>query len=163
MPKRKLYAITNNKLYIDRFLNERNTNCFKLVITKCDKDEWDNIIQEDRRYLLTRIPLENSDGDFEIIGTMYENNILDRVSEKMADTCETLKLHFVQNVPFNMEYKMILEDLCTVSKNIDNHAIIQIDSVKLFFALFKETFVDLSEENDTSEDNDMIEYYRLNS
>jgi transcriptional regulator of NAD metabolism len=63
-----------------------------------------------------------------------------------------------------MEYKTILENLCTVSKNIDNHPIVQIDTVKLFYALFKNTFIDISDiENATDNDHEeLLNQYRAN-
>ena len=152
-----LYAVTDNKSYCNQFLRERNSKCFRVITKKMDEHECLKILNNNKSLNLNMIPLESSDGDCNIIGTTQEDNILSSVCEKMAESCEYLKLHFTKNVPFNIEYKELIDNLTTISKNINNHPIIQIDSVKLFYHLFKETFVEHSQ---IELDDEFIEFYK---
>ena len=156
LPKKKLYAFTDNKTYLERFLSERNPKLFKVKEKKVENDSL--FILENVSLHLNIIPLEDENGDCSIIGTNTEDDILSRFCEKMEDTCQQLKIHFTENVPFNDEYKSILDDLTTITKNVDNHPIIQIDTVKLFYYLFKETFIE-SDENIVDDNNEIIEKY----
>ena len=151
LSKNKLYAITDNREFMERFLSERNSKLFKVITRKYDKEEGLKLINDNNQNILNIIPLEDSND--EIVGTIEEDGVINRVCEKMAETCNYLKIHFTENVPFNNEYKAILSDLTTISKDIYYHPIIQIDSIKLFYHLFKETFV----ENDNLEYDDEIE------
>jgi hypothetical protein len=143
LPKKKLYAFTDNKDYLKRFLSERNSKLFKVKEKRLDKEnDGDSIfMMENVSKHLNIVPLEDKNGDCSIIATNEEDHILSDVCEKMEEVCSSLKVYFTENVPFNDEYKSILDDLTTVTKNINNHPIIQIDTVKLFYYLFKETFI----------------------
>lgn len=162
LPKNKLYAITDNKEYMERFLSERNSKLFKVVTKKGDKEECLKILTDNNINKLQIIPLEDENGDYEIIGTVYEDDTINCVCENMAETCNHLKLYFTQNVPFNEEYKAVLSALTTISKDINFHPIIQIDSVRLFYHLFKETFVeDLIEyDDDSNYKNEILNKYK---
>ena len=160
LPKQKLYAVTNNKKYLDRFLEERNSKLFKVKIKKVDEGDV-SILKNNKQLNLDIIPLENDNGDCNIIGTYYEDHILSNVCDKMSETCENFKFHFTQNVGFKDEYKHLLINLTTVSKNINNHPIIQIDTVKLFYYLFKDTFIYQDNDDDDYETkNEFIEKYK---
>lgn len=154
-----LYAVTDNKSYIKKFLSERNRNLFKVNITKFDKDDGLKYLDSNKFLKLNEILLEDSDGVCTIIGTIQEDDILGCICEKMSENCEYLKLHFTQNVPFNNEYKSLLNELTTITKNINNHPIIQIDSVKLFYYLFKDTFVEAKYLDYLSDDDDDTNVY----
>lgn len=159
LPKNKLYAITDNREYMERFLSERNSKLFNVVTQKCDKDEGLKLLTNNSRNVLNVIPLEDMEGDYEIIGTIEEDDIINCVCEKIGDTCNHLKLHFTQNVPFNDEYKAVLAALTTISKDIDYHPIIQIDSVKLFYHLFKDTFAKTDHLGYDDETHDILSKY----
>lgn len=161
IPKNKLYAVTDSAKYLERFLSERNEKLFRIITKKVNYDEGFQFLDENKFINLNIIPLEDSNGDCSIIGTIQEDNILCRVCDKFGETCEYLKLHFTKNVPFNDEYKSLLYALTSISKNINNHPIIQIDSVKLFYHLFKETFINQEYIDDTDNSiNDRLEKYR---
>ena len=160
MPKNKLYAITDNKEYMERFMTERNSKLFKVVTRKCDKEEGLKIITDNNINVLVRIPLEDINGDYEIIGTTEEDDTINRVCEKMAETCDYLKRHFIENVPFTDDYKILLDTLTTISKDVNCHPIIQIDSLKLFYHLFKNTFVDDEELEYDEFTNDILDMYK---
>lgn len=142
LPKNTLYAITDNKEFMERFISERNSKLFKTITKKCNKEDGIKLLNDYAKYILNIIPLEDSNGDYHIIGTIEEDDIINRVCEQMAETCTQLKYHFMKNVPFNDEYKEVLNALTTISKDIDCHPIIQIDSIKLFYHLFKNTFTE---------------------
>lgn len=142
LPKNKLYAISDNKKYVKRFLLERNAKNFKVIKKKFDTDEYNDFLNENIRLRLYEIPLEDLSGNYTIIGTNIENYIIDSVCENIADSCFRFKVHFMENFTFNNEYKAVLDAMTTVSKNINEHLILQIDSMKLFYYLFKETFAD---------------------
>lgn len=163
LSKNRLYAISDNKKIIKQFLSERNHKLFNLVMKSGDKEDMLKILNEYKLLKLGDIPLEDSNGDYNIIGTLEEDNLLSHVCERMAESCQQLKLHFTQNVPFKNEYKSLLDDLTSVTKNLNNHPIIQINSIKLFYYLFKETFIDMGqlEEFDISDnDFDIIEKFK---
>jgi hypothetical protein len=141
LPNSKLYAISDNKEFIKRFLTERNPKLFKLVTKKCDKEVGLPFMSTNYKYQLDRIPLEDDNGDCELIGTIEEGSIINLVCEKMAETCTYLKNRLSNNDYFTDEFKSLLNDLTTISKDLNYHPIIQIDSIKLFYHLFKETFI----------------------
>ena len=161
----KLYAITEDHTRLKKFLSERNRNLFKVIPRKLEKDDLRHLDAEYRRLKMIDINLESSDGDFTIVGTIDEESILTHICEKMESRCNEFKLHFTKNVPFNKEYLELLDSLTTIVKNINNHPIIQIDSVRLFYYLFKDTFLNiehLETLNDEVSDSidDYIEKYR---
>ena len=141
LSKNQLYGISDNRRYIKRFLKERNPKLFKVITNEYDDDEFLQIKNKNPLLILKPIPLENKNGDMEIIGTSQEDYKLTCVCEQMSETCEYLKLYFEKNVPFNNEYAALINDITTISKPINNHPIIQIDTVKLFYHIFKETFI----------------------
>lgn len=159
LPKKKLYAFTDNKCYLERFLLERNEKLFKVKEKTIDDDSL--FLLENISLHLNVIPLENKDGDCNIIGTNTEEAILDTVCEKMGEVCDYLKVHLTKNVPFNIEYKSLLEDLTTITKNTNNHPIIQMDTVKLFYYLFKETFIEQNEIDYIDDTDDFIKKYKF--
>ena len=163
LPKNTLYAITNNRKYLNQFLSERNPKIFNVITKKFDDDEYEKFMTSYSHFSLIDIPLEDCKSQYTIIGTIDECNIIDTVSESMAESCNYLKLHFTKNVPFNNEYKEILDALTTISKNSNYHPIIQIDSVKLFYYLFKETFTMIDDSDMDDEIYDIIERYKSNS
>ena len=144
LPRKKLYAFTNNKDELNLFLSQRNSSLFIVRAQKIRDDDDANInfLIKNKLLQLIKIPLESSDGDCYIIGTQREENVLNGVCERLADTFAAFKFHFTENFLFNDEYTELLDNLTTISKNINNHPIMQIDSVKLFYSLFKETFID---------------------
>jgi hypothetical protein len=158
--KNNVYAITDNIEFMKRFISERNSNLFKVTTLKCDKNEGLKLLNDNSKNVLNIIPLEDINGDYEIIGTIEEDNIINRVCERMAETCNYLKSNFIENVPFNDEYKALLNALTTISKDIDYHPIIQIDSVKLFYYLFKETFTECEEAEFENETYDILNMYK---
>lgn len=144
--KNLLYGFTYNKEYMERFLLERNSRLFKCITKKMDKQEYFEFSKDKELLKLCEIPLEDTNGDCNIIGTVSEENEIMLVCEKFGETCEYLKVHFTKNVPFNNEYKEILDLLTTISKDSNHHPIIQIDSVKLFYHLFKDTFIEITDD-----------------
>ena len=164
LPQNKLYAVTSSKKYMKQFLEERNSKCFNVIKRKFDDEDAKIFLDSNSRLKLDTIPLEDLNGDYSIIGTIEENYTINCVCENMAESCYHLKLHFMENIPFKDEYIELLDNLTTISKNINCHSIIQIDSVKLFYFLFKETFTILDEDDyliDTDEYlNEIISAYR---
>ena len=164
LPKNKLYAVSDNKKYVKRFLSERNSKLFNVITRKGDDEELVKIIDDNKRIKLNIIPLEDYNGDHNIIGTVDEDNILTAVCENMSDICDYFKLHFTSDIPFKRKYIELIDNLSTISKNVNYHPIIQIDSVKLFYYLFKESFfcLDILDIIDTGEDyiDDFISQYK---
>jgi hypothetical protein len=145
--KNQLYGVTNKKDYMIQFLSERNSNLFDVVTKKMDDDECMKYMSNNASLKLTEIILEDKNGSYAVIGTIKEEDELNYTCEKFVDTCNNFKLHFLHNVPFKKKFKSLLDDLTTISKVENYHPIIQIDSVKLFYYLFKETFLETSQFN----------------
>ena len=143
--KNQLYGITNNKEYVTQFLSERNPNLFNVITEKMDDDECMKYISNNSSLKLIEILLEDKNGSYSLIGTIKEDEELNYTCEKFVDTCNNFKLHFLDNVPFKKKVKSLLDDLTTISKVENYHSIIQIDSVKLFYYLFKETFLETNQ------------------
>lgn len=142
--KNQLYGITDNKDYVTQFLSQRKSNIFTVVTEKMDKEECIKYIQDNSSLKLIEILLEDENSSYTIIGTVKEEDEINCTCEKFSDTCNSFKLHFLPNFPFKKKIKSFLEDLTTISKMENNHPIIQINSVKLFYHLFKETFTEIN-------------------
>ncbi len=166
LPKNILYAITDNNKYMKRFMSERNSKRFKVIKKKADINDIETIMSENKKIILSKIPLESSSGDYTIIGTNNESYIIDCICENIVDNCFRFKLHFTENFSFNNEYIEVLDALTNISKNINDHPIIQIDSMKLFYYLFKETFINIDEDEVVGEYDEYIQkfinQYKLN-
>ena len=104
-PRNILYAISNDKKLVKQFLSERNNKLFHTEIKTVDNDEWLMLLNGRKLLRLQNIPLEDSNGDYNIIGTIVEDNQLTAVCEKMMESCYHIKQHFTNNVPFKNEYK----------------------------------------------------------
>lgn len=140
--KNILYGISDNKKLVNQFLSERNSNLFTVVVKKIDEELCYKYKVDNPSLTLTEIILEDKNGLYTIIGTIKEEEKLNYTCEQFVDTCNSFKLHFLNNVPFKKKIKSLLDDLTNISKIENDHLIIQIDSVKLFYYLFKETFLE---------------------
>ena len=55
---------------------------------------------------------------------------------------EYFESNILKNVPFNDEYKELIEELTTYYHDENNHPIIDIDGIALFYELFRNTFLE---------------------
>ena len=143
--RNQLYGISNNKKYVNQFLSERNSNLFSIITKKMDDEDCVKYMSDNSSLKLIEILLEDKNGSYTIIGTIKEEDELNCTCEKFVDTCNNFKLYFLKNVPFKKKYESLLDNLTTISKVENYHSIIQIDSVKLFYYLFKETFLETNQ------------------
>lgn len=162
--KNRLYAITDIRDYLERFCSERNPRCFSVCINKFSKEDGLAFMTKYSSLKLQEIPLESEDGDCSIIGTIHEEYMFNVVCENMAESCDQLKLYFTKNVPFNNEYKELLDSLTTITKDENFHPIIQMNTVKLFYYIFRDTFVEDNDvkllNTDTGYLNEIISKYK---
>ena len=125
---KSLYAYSENLNYIERFLQERNANRFKLKEIKIESDEESRIFRyTNRDYKLNEFPYQNSSKEKDYVCIMATNK----------EKCNKYLL-FLEKVGFKKKYKKSIENFLYI---VNKHNEIELDVFSLFVDLFKDTFV----------------------
>lgn len=150
----KLYAQTSDKEIKDRFLAERNKNCFNVKKVKLSKEEYKEFKLKNSLYELTEFPISTSlDSYVNILGTTKENVGIDIKMDELAGIVDNIYKRLVLQSDIKSKYIESIEYLCTLSylkKNKDGtkDLISKANTFKIFYELYKNTFVeDLQEED----------------
>lgn len=138
---KKLYAFTINKEYKDSFKKIRNMN--KFIYTKLYMDELTLSIFQDKNYLkmLTKVYLSNSNDIKEyhtIIATYDEEYLLEKKSSDISDNLVGIKI-YMHRLNLKKEYVNAIKYLTEIN-NPNDSTISNINTLKLFYHLFKNTF-----------------------
>ena len=138
---KSLYAYSENLNYVERFLQERNANRFKLKEIKIESEEESRIFRyTNRDYKLNEFPYQNSlkEKDYVcIMATIKEDYIVDCELEHIQEKCNKYLL-LLEKVGFKKKYKKSIENFLYI---VNNHNEIELDVFSLFVDLFKDTFV----------------------
>lgn len=138
---KSLYAYSENLDYVERFLQERNANRFKLKEIKIESDEESRIFRfTNKNYKLHEFPYQNSSKEKDyvcIMATTGEDYMVDCELENIQEKCNKYLL-LLQKVGFKKKYRKSIENFLYL---VNPYHEIELDVFSLFVDLFKDTFI----------------------
>ena len=139
----ELYAITDEKKYLEKFLDQRNSKLFTYKKVNADKEEVRSYKTSHSLLFLTEDILCDKDKSVRIISTRGE-------SIDLTESCDDIvkeSLYIIKDIsnhPIKEKYKKAIKRICkAVVKNEE----IDINTVDLFMDINKATFVRKIEED----------------
>lgn len=139
--EKSIYAYSENKDYVERFLQERNANRFKLKEIKIESEEESKIFRfTNKDYVLNEFPYQNSSKEKDyvcIMATSKEDYKVDCELEHIQEKCNKYLL-LLQNINFKKKYKKSIENFLYL---VNPYHEIELDVFSLFVDLFKDTFI----------------------
>ena len=142
-----MYAWTDEKKFKRQFLEERNKDAF--IVKKIKFDDVSYTVFRHNNYLSQLIENYLFDGDqyITLLSTGYENDALDESQSVISDTFELIKDAYEhrKNYFHQRILNLIFDATNIVSCNrnelgIVTEATLEINTFKLFYDLFKDTF-----------------------
>ena len=137
-----VYAYSINKEYIDLFKIQRNMDLFYIKKVKMSKHEFMIFSNKNRNQLMIRDYLFDGESEcnIEMITTVYE-------SDALTESCtqiHSLATHIENSIftyPLKDKYLNIITKLTSTITDVDEHDnVLNIDTFKLFYHLFRKTF-----------------------
>ena len=150
----RLYAFTLEKGILKQFLKERNKKIFHVEKRKMDQTSLSLFMNKYHNRKIIDVPLFDGEQYISILGTAEEDN-------KVCDSSDYLFNEFIycshlsKNFPFRKKYLNLIMDLTNVVtlKETDSMGevdeILQFDTFCLFMHLFRNTFIEESDENES--------------
>ena len=138
---RSLYAFTTVKEYAEKFLNERNPNCFKVKEKKL-KGEAEKIFMYTNKLLqLNKYPYQTGVGSneyVELIATGKEDDKITYEVEAMENMVGEID-QILRQWPLKKKYEEVIDRMTQIH---DNSGHITIDTLSLFVDVHKDTFIE---------------------
>ncbi len=143
--KNNLYAWTTQKKDKQLFEDQRNIKVFRKKKVTFSPIKFHAFIQKYKEYQIIDIPVSSKGKDFSIYGTYFEDSVLSDSSERLLSEFEQIDLYF-GNLFYNSHLPKKYEN--AVSMLLEYYNInkktstseFNIDSLSIFYNLFKETF-----------------------
>lgn len=141
---KSLYAYTSSKAYRDEFLSQRNPNCFTLKEVKLKGEEENIFVYTYKLKQLAYYPYQTGlgkDDYVSIMATAEEEVKIDSEIKHIEDDYD-----FVRSVMSKTKLKSkYVKSIKNITKIYSNDRI-TIDVFSLFVDLFKDTFIDTTNE-----------------
>ena len=138
--EKTIYAFTINKEYAEIFRSQRNMNLFNESVISLDKFEFMLFNNKNAKYQLVKDYLEDGNNDIEIIATINETSQLSESCEYIRQTTEFIERE-IDCFPLKKKYlKPIMKITQNITKRKDNHPTLNVNTFKLFYFLFRNTF-----------------------
>ena len=135
-----IYAFTIDKEYAEIFRSQRNIDLFNETEISLNKYEYMVFNNKNSHFQLVKDYLDDGDTDIEIVATINETTRLSEYCEQIRQTSEFIE----RNIDGFMLKKKYLKAIMNVTQNItkrkDNHPTLNINTFKLFYYLFRNTF-----------------------
>ena len=145
---RELYAFTLDKEYKNRFMSERNMNLFYMKKEHMEKNICMVFMNKNKSKQIVRDVLNDGKTDYEILCTVEESTKLSESCEYIEFTCGAIK-ELIHNYSLKKKYLKSILALTDVIKNQNTNPTLQINTFKLFYELFKNTFYE-KKDNETT-------------
>lgn len=141
----EIYAYSNIKELAELFQIQRNMNVFKVEKVYMDKYDFMAFSYKKRDQKIIKDYLSDSINTVEFASTVRESSYLDDSCDQIVRTIDSIHNSLV-HIPFKKEY---LNSIIVITKSItmyDKNCVptLNIDTLKLFYYLFKDTFIDIS-------------------
>lgn len=142
-----LYGISIQTDVVEKFLFERNPKCFIYKTEKMSKDEFDSFLKRDnnKNRILSTYPLSDNDGSCVVIATAIEDEILSEACDIINKRMYEIKKNFSSYIHLKEPYNTVIDNLTDCYISDEQQPVIVIDTVKLFYRLFQDTFMPISE------------------
>ena len=139
-----VYAFSINKDYIDLFKIQRNMNLFYIREIKMSKYEFMAFSNNNKNHLMVVDYLYDSKSktNIEVITTVHESDSLSESCEQIYSVASCIEKS-AYNYPLKDKYlNIILKLTSSITEVDDSTNILNIDTFKLFYHLFRNTFSD---------------------
>lgn len=143
--KDKLYCYSDNHEYVKKFLSQRNQKLFKVIKCKMNKNEFKIFDNTNYQIKLCEILLFDGIDDMYIIGTNNEDFRLTIASDEIYDTINSINTfyQFKNDILKDKILKSIKYLTNTIVDNTLKKQEFKINTLNLFYNLFKNTFSDI--------------------
>lgn len=136
-----IYAWTLDSGSAKKFLEFRNPDCFIYETEKMDEVLSMMFMNKHSSKKLSEFIISDTKGDYLFLCTPNENELLNEEVESIDFILASIKVHFQENVHLKEEYREIIDMLTDFYIADEQQHTIVIDTVKLFYHLFNDTFV----------------------
>lgn len=136
-----IYAWTTDLGSAKKFLEFRNPDCFIYETEKMDEVLSMMFMNKYSSKKLSEFIITDTNGDYLFLCTPDENELLTEEIESMDLIVTSIKVHFQENVHFKEEYREIIDMLTDFYIADEQQRTVVIDTVKLFYHLFNDTFI----------------------
>lgn len=136
---KELYAFTLDKEYKDRFMDERNMNLFYMKKEHIEKNICMVFTNKNKSKQIIKDVLNDGKKDYVVMCTLEESVKLSESCEYIENTCRAIK-ELIHNYSLKKKYLKSILALTDVIKNQNTNPTLKINSFKLFYELFKNTF-----------------------
>lgn len=141
--RKSLYGISIHEEIIDRFLSERNSKCFVYKTKKMSESKFNKFINKNnnKNKILSEYPLESKNGSYIIIATAIEDEILSEACDIINRRMYEIKKNFSNYIHLKEPYNTVIDNLTDCYISDEQQPVVVIDTVKLFYKLFQDTFI----------------------
>ena len=146
---KEIYGYTVDKETAKLFETQRNMNLFYKITKQLDKYELMAFMNKNKNAQIIKDYLYDGKGNIEVATTIHESNCLDESCEQIHSTMLFIKDE-IENFPFKKKYLNLIKELTdSLIKDDDNIYSLNINTFKMFYYLFKKTFYEESNEEDS--------------
>ena len=144
---RSLYGISIQKDIVDRFLSERNSKSFIHKTKKMDKNKYNEFLKvnNNRNRILSEYPLDDDSGSYIIIATATEDEMLSEACDIINKRMYEIKKNFSEYIHLKEPFNTVIDNLTDCYISDEQQPVIVIDTVRLFYRLFQDTFIPMGE------------------
>ena len=136
---KSLYGYTPILDYVNRFLDERNPNCFVLKEKKMTEMEFSIFSNNHRRELMCKFPYETKENiSIEMIATYKEDELLTAKIEEIQANVEIIE-RTIRKCNMKKKYAKVLNRLTTLDDGSGN---LTLDTLAIFIDIHKRSFIE---------------------
>lgn len=135
-----VYAFTATEEFADMFRSQRNMALFKENTLTLDKYEFMIFANKMSKQKLCKDYLDDGEHDIEIMATVHETAQLSESCEYIQRTIECIQKDFSRSSIKKKYLKPIMKITQSITKRIDDHPTLNINTFSLFYYLFRNTF-----------------------
>lgn len=147
---KSLYAYSENNDFIKKFKSQRNMKLFKVVTKDIDKYQRMVFLNKNSGKQMITDYLSDEENTFEIISTVEESDKLSESTEYISDTM-TFTRRCMMMWDLKEKYLNIITkitDVISEQTSDDDNPTLKINTLDLFYYLFKNTFIEKSIEDE---------------
>lgn len=139
------YAYTINKDYINLFIEQRGQDMIYVKPIEMNKYEFMVFSNQNRGLQLGKDYLDDGEHTIEIIASVDESSQLSESCDYIQNTVLTLETSF-KKLPLKKKYlNSITKITSEISRRDNNNPTLRVDTISLFYHLFKNTFTEVNE------------------
>lgn len=136
---KELYAFTMDKSIKENFEFQRNMDLFLVEKVELDKYLGMVFMNKNKDKMIHKDILNDGEQDYEIYATVFESTSLSESCEYINSTCQSIR-DIIHQYSVKKKYLKSILFLTDVIKIENKVPTLKINTFKLFYEIFKETF-----------------------